>query len=136
MTQQLHHRGPDAGDVWTDPARGIALGHRRLSIIDLSVEGAQPMHSRDGRWSIVFNGEIYNHEVLREALSEHAFRGHSDTESLWNTSLFRCGTNTTPSEWHVCRAWDHKEQKLWLARDRIGIKPLYYGRWSNRWISV
>lgn len=136
MTNRLHHRGPDAGDVWQDPSRGVALGHRRLSIIDLSVEGAQPMHSRDGRWSIVFNGEIYNHEVLRNALSGHVFRGHSDTESLVeHIAVFGVlDTLQAMNGMFAFAAWDHKEQKMWLARDRIGIKPLYYGRWSDRWI--
>jgi len=136
MTNRLHHRGPDAGDVWQDPSRGVALGHRRLSIIDLSVEGAQPMHSRDGRWSIVFNGEIYNHEVLRNALKGHVFRGHSDTESLIeHIAVFGVlDTLHAMNGMFAFAAWDHKEQKMWLARDRIGIKPLYYGQWADRWI--
>ena len=136
MTDKLVHRGPDAGDTWTDPDRGIALGHRRLSIIDLSVEGAQPMHSRDGRWTVVFNGEIYNHQHLRDALPEHPFRGHSDTESLVE-HIAQFGIEDTLNKTNgmfAFAAWDHKTRQLWLARDRIGIKPLFYGEWNGKWI--
>src|SRR5437667_4544070 len=84
MSASLIHRGPDDGGSWVDPASGVALGHRRLSILDLSPEGHQPMCSADGRLVIVFNGEIYNFAELREALESagHGFRGHSDTEVL------------------------------------------------------
>src|SRR5438105_2776477 len=82
MADTLHHRGPDARGSWTDPANGVALGHRRLSIIDLSAEGHQPMTSRSGRYVIAFNGEIYNFLALRRELGSDAttWRGHSDTE--------------------------------------------------------
>src|SRR5579859_6729696 len=82
MTETIRHRGPDAGDVWTNSSAGIALGYRRLAIIDLSPEGEQPMRSADGRYAIVFNGEIYNFPSLRQELEGrgHRFRGHSDTE--------------------------------------------------------
>src|SRR5690349_1348479 len=84
MTSALTHRGPDDEGTWTDAAAGVALGHRRLSIIDLSVEGHQPMHSADGRYVLTFNGEIYNFQPLRCELETagHVFRGHSDTEVM------------------------------------------------------
>src|SRR5688572_7926774 len=84
MTEALAHRGPDDADVWTDAAAGVCLGHTRLSIIDLSEAGRQPMASSDSRWWIVFNGEIYNYAELRDELARHGirFRGHSDTEAF------------------------------------------------------
>ncbi|MCC6274528.1 MAG: asparagine synthase (glutamine-hydrolyzing) [Leptospiraceae bacterium] len=132
MNETLHHRGPDAGDIWVDPNSGIALGHRRLSIIDLSSAGAQPMESNSGRYIIVYNGEIYNHNEIRKELdskSQNKWRGHSDTETL--LAAFE--------EWGVEAAlkkaigmfaialWDRKERILYLCRDRFGEKPLYYG---------
>src|SRR6202521_814046 len=84
MTDTLVHRGPDDSGYWVDPDAGLALGHRRLSILDLSPEGHQPMHSADGRYVIVFNGEIYNFLGIRKELLSlgHSFRGHSDTEVM------------------------------------------------------
>ncbi|NUP56644.1 MAG: asparagine synthetase B, partial [Gemmatimonadaceae bacterium] len=84
MTCAIAHRGPDADGIWTDAERGIALGHRRLSVLDLSAEGAQPMTSRDGRYVVVFNGEIYNFAAIRDRLAAlgETFRGHSDTEEM------------------------------------------------------
>ncbi|MCA3265483.1 MAG: asparagine synthetase B, partial [Azospirillum sp.] len=84
MTDTLFHRGPDGGDVWTDPQAGIGLGHRRLAIVDLSPTGVQPMHSADGRYVVTYNGEIFNFLELRAELLAQgvAFRGHSDTEVL------------------------------------------------------
>ena len=84
MSDALLHRGPDAGDTWGDAHAGVFFGHRRLSIQDLSPLGSQPMRSPDGRWTITFNGEIYNFLALRTALEDagYAFRGHSDTEVL------------------------------------------------------
>jgi asparagine synthase (glutamine-hydrolysing) len=131
MTQTLHHRGPDAGDVWVDPAAGLALGHRRLSILDLSPAGAQPMHSKCGRYVIVFNGEIYNFADLRAPLEAGGARfvGHSDTEVLleafvaWGVVETLKRTNGM----FAIALWDRRERELWLARDRLGEKPLYYG---------
>src|SRR5687767_10535829 len=84
MADTLRERGPDDHGVWTDAANGIALGHQRLSIIDLSAEGHQPMHSSSGRYVVAFNGEIYNFEALRHELDREGFtwRGHSDTEVM------------------------------------------------------
>ncbi|MEW5423395.1 asparagine synthase (glutamine-hydrolyzing) [Amorphus sp. 3PC139-8] len=134
MTDTLTHRGPDAGGSWVDGP--VALGHRRLSILDLSASGAQPMHSADGRFVIVFNGEIYNHLDLRQELEASglapAWRGHSDTETLlaaigpWGVAeaLKRC------SGMFAFALWDRREDCLVLARDRIGEKPLYWG-WAG-----
>src|SRR3954471_695339 len=82
MTDALLHRGPDAGGVWLDATAGVALGHRRLSILDLSPEGSQPMGSRCGRYTISFNAEVYNYKELRAELTGHSFRGRSDTEVM------------------------------------------------------
>ena len=82
MAEAMVHRGPDAGATWIDTESGVGLAHRRLSILDLSPAGSQPMHSAAGRYVIAFNGEIYNHLELRAALPGHSWRGHSDTETL------------------------------------------------------
>src|SRR2546423_1261875 len=121
MANTLQHRGPDDSGTWLDPTAGIALGHRRLSVVDLSPLGHQPMHSGTGRYVIVFNGEIYNFRALRSELGKrgHAFRGHSDTEVML----------AAISEWGVDEAvvrfngmfafavWDQQEHKLHVARD-------------------
>ncbi|MGE5505846.1 MAG: asparagine synthase (glutamine-hydrolyzing) [Actinomycetota bacterium] len=135
MAATLVHRGPDDDGVWVDDPAGIALGFRRLSILDLTPAGHQPMESRDGRWMVVFNGEIYNHADLRRRLGdEQPWRGHSDTEVLLEAV----------SAWGVDRAlasfdgmfaialWDRVERTLHLARDRMGEKPLYWARCHGR----
>lgn len=131
MTSSLHHRGPDGEGIWTD--EGVALGHRRLAIIDLSDAGAQPMHSECGRYVIVFNGEIYNHTELRDQLAgggkAPSWRGHSDTETLL-AGIARWGLSETllrASGMFALAVWDRKTRRLHLARDRIGEKPLYWG---------
>jgi asparagine synthase (glutamine-hydrolysing) len=131
MADRIRHRGPDAGGCWSDPSAGVALSHRRLSIIDLSPAGAQPMASADGRWLISFNGEIYNFLDLRADLEAvgTAFHGHSDTEVLL------AAVNAWGLERALERAngmfafalWDRQERRLVLARDRAGEKPLYFG---------
>ena len=138
MAFTVRHRGPDDTGVWVDAAAGIALGHRRLSIVDLSPAGHQPMESPSGRYVIVFNGEIYNYLQLREELKRKAngdlrLRGHSDTEVLL-LAVEHWGLGQT-----ICRAngmfafglWDRREQALHLGRDRLGEKPLYYG-WMGK----
>lgn len=131
MTAALHHRGPDDTGTWVDQDRGIALGHKRLSIVDLSPLGHQPMQSANGRYWLIYNGEIYNHQTLRKELESlgREFRGHSDTEVLieaidcWGISEAIRRSNGM----FAFAVWDSKEQRLTLARDRIGIKPMYYG---------
>lgn len=130
MTDTIIQRGPDAEGYWINEEQGIALGHRRLSILELSKAGAQPMQSACGRYVIVYNGEIYNHLELRNELKTTSqWRGNSDTETLLEAI----------SQWGVSRAlqrsngmfafalWDKKEKKIILARDRMREKPLYYG---------
>jgi asparagine synthase (glutamine-hydrolysing) len=134
MTDRIRHRGPDADGLWWDRETSVALGHRRLAIIDLSEAGAQPMMSADGRYIIVFNGEIYNHRVLRAALEAEGvppqWRGHSDTETLL-AGLAHWGCAETLRRLNGMFAfalWDKERRVLILARDRVGEKPLYYGQ--------
>jgi len=134
MGLQIQSRGPDDSGVWVDEAAGLALAHRRLSIIDLSPAGHQPMHSPCGRFTLVFNGEIYNHEDLRHELETVGgafdWRGHSDTETLL-AGLRHWGMDTCLQHLNGMFAfalWDRLERSLFLARDRMGEKPLYYGR--------
>jgi asparagine synthase (glutamine-hydrolysing) len=134
MVKTLVHRGPDDSGAWLDANAGIALGHRRLSVIDLSPEGHQPMISESGRYVIVFNGEIYNFQELRAQLEPlgHRFRGHSDTEVILAVVEER-GLPDALKQFvgmFAFALWDRKEQVLSLARDRLGEKPLYYG-WTN-----
>ncbi len=131
MTNNLKHRGPDAVGLWISADRSVGLGHRRLSIIDLSPLGAQPMVSSSGRYTVAFNGEIYNFRELRCQLEKLgiAFRGHSDTEVLL-AACEQWGLEKTLKDvagMFAMALWDGQTQTLFLARDRIGIKPLYYG---------
>jgi asparagine synthase (glutamine-hydrolysing) len=137
MADTLIHRGPDDAGVWVDEHAGLALAHRRLSILDLSPAGHQPMVSASGRYVIAFNGEIYNHLALRDDLQKvgagetapNGWRGHSDTETLlaafeaWGIE----GTLQKTVGMFAIALWDRKTQTLTLARDRMGEKPLYYG---------
>ena len=136
MTASIFHRGPDAGAHWTDAENGIALGHRRLSIIDLSENGIQPMTSADGKWVIVYNGEIYNHGQLSKALIAEgaSFRGHSDTEVLLE-GVARWGIGKTIEQaigMFAFALWNRQEKYLTLGRDRLGIKPLYWSFKNDR----
>lgn len=134
MTDRLVHRGPDDRGTWVDADAGIALGHRRLSILDLSPAGHQPMLSACERYVIAFNGEIYNHLALREMLqgstdTPHSWRGHSDTETLL-AAFAQWGVEETLRRavgMFAIALWDRRDRMLTLARDRIGEKPLYYG---------
>lgn len=134
MALAVHHRGPDDGGVWVDGRAGIALGFRRLAILDTSERGHQPMFSADGRYVIVFNGEIYNFRELRARLEGlgHGFSSGTDTEVILATAV-QWGASSVPKHLQGMFAyalWDRDERVLHLVRDRIGIKPLYYG-WSG-----
>ncbi len=129
MADRVRHRGPDDSGVWSDGAAGIALGFRRLAIIDLTAAGHQPMVSACGTFVTVFNGEIYNFEALRAELGPQTWRGHSDTEVLL-AAVARWGFTATLQRLNGMFAialWDRRDRSLWLARDRFGEKPLYYG---------
>ncbi len=133
MADAMPHRGPDDAGVWTDPEAGIGLGHRRLAIVDLTPEGHQPMSSADGRWVLSFNGEIYNYRAIRAELEgvngRPPWRGHSDTEVLL-AAIARWGVRAALARMvgmFAISIWDRTERTLYLVRDRIGEKPLYYG---------
>jgi len=131
MTEEIKHRGPDDHGQWIDPENGIAIGHRRLAIIDLTKAGHQPMESE--RFVIAFNGEIYNHLELRTRLGDKYWTGHSDTETLlWGIQEWglRMTLQACVGMFSLV-LWDKKERKLSLARDRAGEKPLYYG-WQGK----
>jgi asparagine synthase (glutamine-hydrolysing) len=140
MSANLRHRGPDDEGVWCDAASGVALSHRRLSIIDLSSTGHQPMFSAHGRYVVVYNGEIYNFQELREELensaSEVQFRGHSDTEVML-ACLEQWGLKESLQRWNGMFAfavWDREKRELHLGRDRLGEKPLYYSWMGNAFL--
>ena len=131
MADAVRHRGPDDSGVWCDPRFGVAFGHRRLSIIDVSSHGHQPMESECGRYVITYNGEIYNFPGLRQELEQlgHGFRGHSDTEVLM-AAFSQWGFDAALPRLNGMFAfalWDRQEATLHLARDPLGEKPLYHG---------
>ncbi|MCM1423874.1 MAG: asparagine synthase (glutamine-hydrolyzing), partial [bacterium] len=133
MCDKMAHRGPDAEGIWASEDHSVVLGHRRLSVVDLSPAGAQPMMSRDGRYVIVYNGEIYNHgEIRKKLLAEGkvpGFRGSSDTETLVE-AIAVYGLDDTLEMikgMFAIALYDREERALFLARDRVGEKPLYYG---------
>ncbi len=135
MAHAVAHRGPDGSGVWVDADAGLALGHRRLSIIDLTAAGAQPMVSGDGRWVISYNGEVYNAEDLRRdpLLAGIAWRGRSDTEVMIE-HVARSGVERAIRDFNGMFAialWDRKTQTLHLVRDRLGIKPLFFASDAN-----
>lgn len=131
MTAVINHRGPDDSGYWSDPAAGIAIGHKRLAIIDLSAEGHQPMVSPSGRYVLAYNGEVYSFTGMRRELKQAGvvFRGHSDTEVLL-AGIEQWGLESTLERsvgMFAFALWDREQRSLVLARDRVGIKPLFYG---------
>ncbi|WP_419807681.1 asparagine synthase (glutamine-hydrolyzing) [Sphingomonas sp.] len=133
MTTGIRHRGPDDAGLWLEPHHGVALGHRRLSILDLSTAGHQPMASAQDRYQLVYNGEIYNHRLLRRELDEAGrapnWRGHSDTEVIL-AAFEAWGIETALQRFNgmfALAVWDRKREVLTLACDRFGEKPLYFG---------
>ena len=135
MTSVLAHRGPDGNGIWTSPDGKVSLGHQRLSIVDLSPAGAQPMHSSNNRYCISYNGEVYNAREIRDELTQlgTVFRGHSDTEVL----LEACALYGVEKAVKMLvgmfafALWDKAENVLYLVRDRLGIKPLYWGSFGG-----
>ncbi len=135
MDACLQHRGPDDHGVWVDQDSGVALVHRRLSILDLSPAGHQPMLSADGRFVIIYNGEVYSHQPIAAELAGRGchFRGHSDTEVIVN-SFAENGIEPTLNRMigmFAIALWDRRERSLILIRDRLGIKPLYWAKFGK-----
>jgi asparagine synthase (glutamine-hydrolysing) len=131
MAGAIRHRGPDFLAAWSDPGAGIALGHARLSILDLSTAANQPLHTPDGRYSIVYNGEIYNYRSIARDLEAagYAFRSSGDTEII-PAAVHAWGVAGAAQRFNGIFAfalWDNAERKLYLVRDHLGVKPLYYG---------
>jgi asparagine synthase (glutamine-hydrolysing) len=136
MGAALAHRGPDDSGTFHDGATGIGLAFRRLSILDLSPEGHQPMFSVSGRYVIIFNGEVYNFEEIRAELGTRQWRGHSDTEVMLE-AIERWGLESAVQRFVGMFAFalcDRQERKLYLVRDRLGIKPLYYGHVGGNFV--
>jgi asparagine synthase (glutamine-hydrolysing) len=136
MGAALHHRGPDDAGIFHDTHAGLTLVHRRLSILDLSPGGHQPMHSPSKRYVIVFNGEIYNHQALRQQIPSVSWRGTSDTETLL-ACIDHWGIEKTLQHtigMFALALWDKYQRQLTLARDRMGEKPLYYGWQGNSFL--
>jgi len=136
MASTISHRGPDGHGVFVDEACGLAFGHRRLAIVDLTEAGAQPIASRDGRWILNYNGEIYNYREIRDQLEQEggptSWRGHCDSEVLVE-AIAAWGIERTlirGNGMFAFAVWDRRERTLHLARDRMGEKPLYYG-WQS-----
>ncbi len=141
MLKAIEHRGRDDEGIWTSPAidgagQRVCFGHRRLSIIDTSSAGHQPMISHDGRLVVILNGEIYNYRELRDHLQSkgRTFRTQTDTEVLL-AAWAEWGEDCLPrlNGMFAFALWDERERALYLVRDRVGIKPLYYARRFRFW---
>ena len=133
MGDAILHRGPDDSGIWVEPNGSVALGHRRLSILDLSQNGRQPMSSNCGRYILIFNGEIYNHLEIRASLNDQPWKGHSDTETIL-ALISKIGPIRVLQHlvgMFAMACWDRETCTLVLARDRMGEKPLYYGRFKS-----
>jgi len=136
MNSTLHHRGPDDEGLWFHPNKRIGFGHKRLSILDLSPTGKQPMASHNGRYTMVYNGEVYNAPELKKELITYQgvqFKGTSDTEVILEC-IAHYGLEKALQLFEGMFAfalYDHEENSLFLARDRLGIKPLYWGEVEN-----
>ena len=140
MNLRMFHRGPDAGGSFIEEDGSVALGHRRLSIVDLSPNGAQPMTSHSGRFVMAFNGEIYNYRELRKKLIDEkkvlAFRGSSDTEvllELFENYGVKEGISLCKGMFAIA-LYDREKKELHLLRDRVGEKPLYYGNVNESFV--
>jgi asparagine synthase (glutamine-hydrolysing) len=136
MGTAIAHRGPDDSGTFHDDSAGIGLAFRRLSILDLSAEGHQPMFSSAGRYVMIFNGEVYNFEEIRRELGPHQWRGHSDTEVMLE-AFERWGVEPAVQRFvgmFAFALWDRQQTKLHLVRDRLGIKPLFYGHAGNAFV--
>ena len=140
MGSAILHRGPDASGIWSDSSSGVGLAHQRLSILDLSSAGHQPMISPKGRYIMAFNGEIYNHIELRKSVdskrADFCWRGHSDTETILTyieTFGFKATLKNMVGMFAIA-LWDQEQRSLILARDRLGEKPLYYGCENNNFM--
>src|ERR1700742_395947 len=138
MADCMAHRGPDDHGLWSDPEAGIALTHRRLSIVDLSPAGHQPMTSADGRYVITYNGEVYNFQDLRPELEARGikFRGHSDTEVMLEAFAAHGVVPTVKRliGMFTIGVWDRRERTLTLVRDRLGIKPVYWAKFGGMFL--
>jgi len=137
MRDSMVHRGPDGCGTWVSPDGRVGLGHRRLSIIDLSEEAGQPMANEDGSLRLTFNGEIYNHAEIRKelnAIGGHSWRtDHSDTEVILHAfEQWGIGCLERFRGMFAFALWDERNRELWLVRDRIGVKPLYYSIHNGR----